>query len=108
MENDQEKPTVSSPTCTALLCCCEHCNNGDGDCVFPYYGLAPHKHNTEKTGGSVIGSTEILKEEYPENFAEDSECEGLGTHTHCLHCNRPNSEELHFKDMDTREARKAT
>jgi hypothetical protein len=21
MENDQEKPTVSSPTCTALLCC---------------------------------------------------------------------------------------
>lgn len=21
MENEQEKPTVSSPTCTALLCC---------------------------------------------------------------------------------------
>ena len=23
MENDQEKPTVSSPTCTALLCCAD-------------------------------------------------------------------------------------
>ena len=25
MENDQEKPTVSSPTCTALLCGCDIC-----------------------------------------------------------------------------------
>ena len=91
-----------------LLCCCEHCDNGDGECAYPYYGVAPHSHNTKKTNGSFIGSTEIkLKSCWPENFQEDPECEGLGTYTHCLHCNRPNSYELLVKDEETRAKRKA-
>lgn len=63
--------------------CCEHCDDGDGFSVFPYYGLAPHKH----VGKSMIGSTVILdKSEWPDNFHEDPECEGCGSYTHCPHC----------------------
>tara|TARA_R110001599_G_scaffold100770_9_gene258156 strand:+ start:12224 stop:12448 length:225 start_codon:yes stop_codon:yes gene_type:complete len=37
MENDQEKPTVSSPTCTALLCC-PFCGSEAYDCPDNSYG----------------------------------------------------------------------
>jgi hypothetical protein len=59
---------------------CEYCDDGNGESVFPYYGLAPHTH---KTG--IIGTTEFTGE-IPENFCPDFEDEGLGTYTHCLHC----------------------
>ena len=65
---------------------CDFCHDGNGRSAFPYYGLAPHKHNFEITG-CVIGSTEICdKSEYPDNFEEDSECEGMGTYTNCPEC----------------------
>jgi hypothetical protein len=38
MENDQEKPTVSSPTCTALLC--SFCEKASDDVEFLI--AAPH------------------------------------------------------------------
>lgn len=51
-----------------------------------WYGVAPHKHDMEKTG-SIIGSTVIIpKEEWPNNFREDPECEGCGT-WFCEACN---------------------
>ena len=66
--------------------CCEHCDDGEGNCVFPYYGVAPHRHNES---GSIIGSTVISNEAvWPDNFTEDTECPGLGTYTHCIECGR--------------------
>jgi len=95
---------VSASSLNALLCCCDHCNDGDGNCAYPHYGLAPHKH----VGKEMIGSTVInAKADWPDNFAEDCEVEGLGTYTHCLHCGRPNDEALFYKDQDTLEKRKA-
>ena len=68
--------------------CCNHCDDGDGECAYPYYGVAPHHHNDN---GCVIGST-ILKHEskWPKNFTEDPEAKGLGTYTHCLDCGMDN------------------
>ena len=58
---------------------CEHCHDGNGGCVFPYMGLAPHIHHTG------FSDTEILsKSEYPENFSETED--GMGMYTHCLVC----------------------
>lgn len=63
---------------------CENCIDGDGDSVFPYYGLAPHSH---KRTEDVILTTNIQpKENWPSNFTEDYDCNGLGVYTHCLHC----------------------
>lgn len=67
---------------------CGSCDDGDGGCIYPYYGLAPHTH-AGVTGDpkSFFGSTRMLpKAEYPENFSEDPEQPGMGTFTHCLHC----------------------
>ena len=50
----------------ALAKCCEHCDDGDGLCVFPYYGVAPHTHDF---AGNWIGSTRVLpKGEWGDNF----------------------------------------
>lgn len=57
---------------------CEYCDDGNGECVFPYYGLGPHTH---KDG--ILGSTEFTGE-IPENFSPDGD--GLGVYTHCLNC----------------------
>lgn len=62
---------------------CIYCDDGDGLCVFPYYGVGPHKH----VGTEVMGSTVALpSESWPENYREDPDEPGLGTYTHCLHC----------------------
>lgn len=67
--------------------CCDVCKMDDEHCVFPLYGLAPHNHNREKTGGSFIGSTEIKdKSTWPENFTEDPEAKGCGSYDYCLKC----------------------
>jgi hypothetical protein len=67
--------------------CCPECDDGDGDCAFPYYGVAPHTH----APGPVIGSTRMLGvEHWPENFKPDAEADNTcGTYTHCLACGRP-------------------
>lgn len=59
----------------------------DPGCVYPIYGLAPHQHNTKKTGGSFIGSTELEdRNTWPENFSEDPEAEGCGIYQYCPTC----------------------
>lgn len=92
-----------------LLCCCDDCNDGDGNCVFPYYGLAPHSHGgKEFEGSAVVGSTELKpKSQWTENFFEDAEVPGLGTYGHCLTCNRPNDEKLWYQDQETKRKRAA-
>ena len=65
---------------------CEYCHDGEGESIYPYYGLAPHTHNLSISGG-FIGSTDFTsKAEWPDNFNEDPEAEGCGSYTHCLHC----------------------
>jgi len=64
---------------------CEVCDDGEGGCVFPYYGVAPHKH----APGPVIGSTVIdAPEMWPEEFREDPDAPGCGTYTNCPICGR--------------------
>lgn len=68
---------------------CEYCDDGDGRCAFPYYGVAPHYHGIGRT---FLGSTRFLPEsEWPENFSpdEDSRVDGVinaGTYEYCLIC----------------------
>jgi hypothetical protein len=68
--------------------CCEQCDDGNGHCAFPYYGVAPHVH----APGPILGSTRMLgPESWPANFAPDAEEDNTcGTYTHCLACGRPN------------------
>jgi hypothetical protein len=74
--------------------CCEHCDDGDGFSVYPYYGVAPHIHDTtgRETAGdplALIGSTRLLPpDQWGDNFREDPECPGLGVYLRCEHCGR--------------------
>lgn len=62
---------------------CPSCDDGSGDCVYPYYGLAPHQHL--KAGD--CGLTKLLpKEDWPKNFEPDINSEGMGAYTHCEAC----------------------
>ncbi len=65
---------------------CDDCFEG----MYPYYGLAPHKHVGVDPGDPrmFIGSTVIDPEPYPDNFSEDQEAKGCGVYTHCLKCGR--------------------
>ena len=84
---------------SGILRCCESCNDGEGECVFPFYGLAPHKHIGEK----MIGSTVIDPETgWPPNFHEDCQEKGVGTYDHCLDCGRPANKELFYQDQESR------
>lgn len=59
---------------------CDHCHDGNGECVFPYMGLAPHKHTINRWTGTEFDK----REDYPANFSETEE--GMGIYTHCLEC----------------------
>ena len=66
--------------------CCEHCDDGDGLCVFPMYGPAPHTHDTSS---DWIGSARTLpKDQWGNNFREDPDCEGHGVYMRCEKCGR--------------------
>ena len=68
----------------ALAKCCGHCNDGDGLCIFPYYGVAPHTHDNSE---GWIGSTRTLpREQWGDNFREDPDVEGHGVFMRCEHC----------------------
>lgn len=64
--------------------CCPMCDDGDGCCIYPYYGVAPHTHDTRH---GWIGST-VLKprEDWGSNFREDPECPGQGVYMRCPVC----------------------
>lgn len=78
--------------------CCPQCGDGDGVCVFPYYGVAPHTHETSDFNAVThpsdwIGSTRLLPhDQWPANFRPDDDSDECGTYTHCLHCGAPNVE----------------
>lgn len=62
------------------------CKNPDHD-MYPYYGLAPHRHDL--SGGSFIGSTRTEpKETWPAHFKEDPEAPGCGVYS-CPDCVKP-------------------
>ncbi|WP_295537894.1 hypothetical protein [uncultured Pseudacidovorax sp.] len=80
MRTEKEAPPVKP---------CECCDDGEGYCVFPYYGVAPHTHAVSDPGNPLgwIGSTRLLpKEQWPENFREDPDCPGLGVYLRCPEC----------------------
>lgn len=71
--------------------CCYHCDDGDGRCVFPYYGVAPHTHEMPRHARTPdwLGSTRLLpREQWGDNFREDPDCPGQGTYLRCEHCGR--------------------
>lgn len=48
-------------------------------CIYPHYGLAPHKHTVTESGIVFAGTIILEKETWPTNFIEDKDCEGCGT-----------------------------
>jgi len=67
---------------------CKHCDDGEGGCCYPYYGLRPHTHDLSKTG-SFIGSTVIDRNDHlPDNFTPDPDdpTGDVGIYTHCPKC----------------------
>ncbi len=71
-----------------VLSTCEHCKGEDG-CVYPYYGLAPHKHKLNPSSNTGLDTKIDNPTTWPENFFEDPEAPGCGTYTHCLECGAP-------------------
>lgn len=73
--------------------CCPECDDGEGKCVYPYYGVAPHICGY-KLGKPVLGhSVEAPREEWPANFKVDGDPNPggypvQGVYTHCLACGR--------------------
>ena len=76
-------PLQPQAASAAIPDACEHCNDGDGFSVFPYYGVAPHTH----AAGPMVGSTRLLpKDQWGDNFREDPECPGQGVYLRCPKC----------------------
>jgi hypothetical protein len=46
--------------------------------IYPYYGVAPHKH-VMSYAGEIAVTFAIPKEEWPDNFVEDEDAPGCGT-----------------------------
>lgn len=75
---------------------CPACDDGEGGCIYPYYGCAPHTC-FYKLGRPPGGSEEAPESEWPENFVLDPEAgprtrtgyPRAGTWTHCLECGAP-------------------
>lgn len=74
--------------------CCDYCDDGDGHCVFPFYGVAPHTHDTTGHNSpadplALFGSTRTLpRDQWGNNFSEDPESPGQGTYMRCPKCGR--------------------
>jgi hypothetical protein len=65
---------------------CMYCEELDGKCCYPYYGLAPHTHDLKKTGTFLFSTVLDPKETWPDNFKEDKDAPGCGVYTHCPEC----------------------
>lgn len=80
--------------------CCHMCNDGDGDCIYPYYGLAPHV-------GQGDNIEQLKKSAWPANFRWDESCGdpdkviGSGTYEGCLYCGRGGTKVELSKDVLT-------
>lgn len=73
--------------------CCEMCDDGEGGCIYPYYGAAPHRCGF-KDGNPMIGhSKELPASEWPKNYEHDGEPNpggypGSGVYAYCPNCGR--------------------
>ena len=73
---------------------CEACDDGGGNCAFPYYGVAPHRCGF-RMGKPALGfSEELPQSEWPKNYQHEGEPNpggypGGGIYTHCLACGAP-------------------
>lgn len=73
--------------------CCDECDDGNGNSIYPSYGVGPHICGW-RMGKPVIGYSKGLpKNGWPVNFIPDEEYEELeddrpilGVWTHCLKC----------------------
>lgn len=84
----------ANPFCEGvpLKSCCKHCDDGEGNCMYPQYGMAPHKHMCDGINNGIVIDD---KKTWPPNFEVDSVTPPnsgwlAGTYTHCLECGRPN------------------
>ena len=82
-----------------ILAGCDHCDDGDGVCIFPYYGVAPHIcfYKLGRNIGQSIFLPEVI---WPNNFRPDrvaDERSNCGVYTHCLNCGA--GEKKTFKDQ---------
>lgn len=75
--------------------CCEQCDDGDGNCIYPYYGVAPHKTILiTKNGVPGILRKQLQVSDWPDNFIPDFDQDNdvadvlTGSYTHCLNCGR--------------------
>lgn len=71
---------------------CNECDDGDGGCIYPMYGVGPHVC-FYKIEGAVLGESKpIDRDKWPANFIEYDECKqdahspACGIYTHCLNC----------------------
>lgn len=63
---------------------CKYCKDENGESIYPYYGVAPHK--SFNNDGQLITSEQKPTEQWPANFIEDEDEKGCGIYTHCLTC----------------------
>ncbi|AZS49308.1 hypothetical protein DM558_00290 [Entomomonas moraniae] len=65
---------------------CKYCTLQDGECAYPYYGVAPHV-GFHIPNDITSGINFLPSGYYPKNFKPDLDVDGkCGTYTHCLHC----------------------
>lgn len=72
---------------------CETCDDGEGGCVFPYYGVAPHVCGFKRGLPALGSSVQLPEDEWPENFEPDPDAPpgpngypGFGVYTNCPIC----------------------
>lgn len=64
---------------------CQFCTDLDGNPCFPVYGVGPHVCFW-KIPGAVMGESQPLpKDQWPDGYAEDPACPGMGTYW-CTAC----------------------
>ncbi len=74
--------------------CCEVCDNGDGQCAYPQYGVGPHICFHQIPGAKIGESVPLEPAKWPANFVPDPDTQEEGSHaclgiyTHCLNCGR--------------------
>lgn len=78
---DRQRPVLSTEGLGAVseALCCPECDDGDGNCVFPHYGVAPHTHAlpTPAHPTDWRGSTQLLpRDQWGGNFREDEDSPG--------------------------------
>ena len=59
---------------------CSACSDGDGGCIYPHYGRAPHGQKDPELYEALHGT------KLPPNFTPDPDGDSCGTYDYCLSC----------------------